>query len=164
MAITDPHVQFTSYLDHDRATRALSSTWFPLWSDRLDPFDRTVRGRGTTRGSTILRSRVSPVQEQWGCRRGMVTIYQVFQLYYLFMKFTGIGVAFSALEKLHLVTTFIFGGRGLLNLSKNTIRQVLYTIPYSPIVISTKTTTRKVANNDNAQHTTPPSLFSFSWY
>lgn len=130
LAITDPHVQFTSYLDHDRATRTLSSTWFPLWSDRLDPFERTVRGRGTTRGSTVSRSRVSPVQEQWGCRRDMVTIYQVFQLYYLLMKFTGIGVAFSALEKLHLVTTFIFGGRGLLNLSESR-SEVLYIIPYS---------------------------------
>ena len=56
--------------------------------------------------------------------------YQVFQLYYPLMKFTGIGVAATALEKLHLFTTFIFRGRGLLNLSEPR-SEVLYTIPYS---------------------------------
>ena len=86
--------------------------------DRLDPFDHTVRGRGTTRGTAVATMSVSSVQEQWGCRRGLLTTYQAFQLRDPLMKFTGIGVAFRALEKLHLATTFIFRGRGLLNLSK----------------------------------------------
>ena len=51
---------------------------------------------------------------------GSVTVcpphYQVFQLYYPLMNFPGIGVALRALELLHLVSTFILRGRGLLNL------------------------------------------------
>ena len=128
LAILDP--QFTTSLDHIRVTRTLSTFWSPFWSDRLDPFERTVRARGTTRGTAVANMSVSPVQELWGCRRGLLTIFQAFQLHDQLMKFPGIGVAATALEKLHLVTTFIFRGRGLLNLSESR-SEVLYTIPYS---------------------------------
>lgn len=76
--------------------------------------------------------------------------YQVFQLYYPLMKFTGIGVAATALEKLHLFTTFIFRGRGLLNLSEPR-SEVLYTIPYSFFLFFDKPQSREYDNAKSAK-------------
>ena len=98
-----------------------------------------------------MRHSVSPVQELWGCRRGLLTIYQAFQLHdHPLMKFTGIGVAATALEKLHLFTTFIFRGRGLLNLSEPR-SEVLYTIPYSFFLFFDKPQSREYDNAKSAK-------------
>ena len=105
--------------------------------------------------------------------------YQVFQLYYPLMNFPGIGVALRALGLLHLVSTFILRGRGLLNLlhlrsdhlstSSPTRSSSLWPIETQKNLHSTMTMTMHKAQQRTAAHcqlgnTTLKSLFSLNGF
>lgn len=101
-----------AYLGLDRATQTLQlfwSPWIPIGKSSL-VFEAVglPRYRPPQELSLLVRS--------CGVGRGLSAIYQVFQLYYPLMNFPGTGVALTALELLHLVSTFVLRGRGLLNL------------------------------------------------